>query len=163
MMAWSSTVKRFPGMCEVLCSSPINLQEKKLSATNNYLTTIATFYYSFVLVKDYYTEIAWGWNQEGPFPWLGNQRPLDPIMSTPVASDTTPRFQKPTKGQKKKVPVKATAGMYDPWCFHPWPPEEHRVEQHSPSLFPNYSESSSAGPWQRVSCWAGTSLLVHFL
>ncbi|XP_021012477.1 speedy protein E4-like [Mus caroli] len=34
-------------------------------------------------------------------------------MSTPVASDTTPRLQKPTKGQKKKVPVKATIASSD--------------------------------------------------
>jgi hypothetical protein len=142
-----------PCMCEVLHSSPITSKEekKKLSATINYLTT-ATFYFSFVLVKEDYTEIAWSWNQAGLSPWLGNQRQQDSIMSTPVASDTTPRLQKPTKGQKKKVPVKATIGVCHPWRFRPWSPEECRVGQYSPSLFPNHSESSSARAWQGLSC-----------
>ncbi|ERE69854.1 putative speedy protein E7-like protein [Cricetulus griseus] len=49
-----------------------------------------------------YTETAWGCNQTGLLPCLGNQRRKASFMSTPVASDYTPRLQNPVKGQKKK-------------------------------------------------------------
>lgn len=166
-MGQSSMEEYFPSMCTVLYSSIITTKQTKKRSYHWLWNHDCKLYYNFVLEKEGYTEIAWGWNQSDPLPCLDNQRRQDSFMSTPVTSDTAPSFQKPMNCQKRKRLGKVKTGVYDPRCYCPGP-QMHEggssmATEPSPTLFPSYPESASTVAWQGVSWWARRSPLVYSL